>query len=189
MLTAPSILHKSDNFKALKSGCFGNRLKNWTAQEFLSIYRTVSNSSKYAIRYLGDAGGAWCIYRIERADVPDTIKRIMAEGAELSRITINEMAPPQCSTLNCEYLNIAQGFLHYSTANLPMREALALHAKNTSGLQARVLLRSYLTEASYSDLEALFELYPDHVIELSAFSCFLGDLPGRNAVVWEVRKY
>jgi len=35
----------------------------------------------------------------------------------------------------------------------------------------------------------LLDLYPDHVIEFSAAEVFVGDRPGRNAVVWEVRKY
>ena len=27
------------------------------------------------------------------------------------------------------------------------------------------------------------------VIEVSVYDCCLGDLPGRNALVWEVRRY
>ena len=51
------------------------------------------------------------------------------------------------------------------------------------------LLRRHLCLSSLADLEAIVELYPDHVIELGAYSCNVGVIPWRNAVIWEVRRY
>ena len=57
------------------------------------------------------------------------------------------------------------------------------------GTAADALLRQYLNENSYDDLMNLLDFYPDHVVELSALDHCFGTVPGRNAVVWEVRRY
>lgn len=50
-------------------------------------------------------------------------------------------------------------------------------------------LNRWLTPDSLSDLRELLQLYPDHVVEFTALDSNLGTLPGRNAVIWEVRQY
>lgn len=57
------------------------------------------------------------------------------------------------------------------------------------GSAALVLLDNILNPASREDLEHLLLEYPGHVIELSALDVCFGTVPGRNAVIWEVRKY
>ncbi len=54
---------------------------------------------------------------------------------------------------------------------------------------ARRLLAEVLNPNSAADLAALLELYPCHVVELSALDVCFGSCQGRNAVVWEVRAY
>jgi hypothetical protein len=46
-----------------------------------------------------------------------------------------------------------------------------------------------MTPSSYADLEVLLERYPDHVFEISVWASCLGDTPGRNAIIWEIRRY
>ncbi len=57
------------------------------------------------------------------------------------------------------------------------------------GLEARMLLRRHLNPSSHEDLWALIDLYPEHVYELSTLECCFGTIPGRNAIIWEVRQY
>lgn len=57
------------------------------------------------------------------------------------------------------------------------------------GSAADVLLKWILNENSYDDLMAVLDAFPDHVVELTALDNCFGTVPGRNAVVWEVRKY
>lgn len=57
------------------------------------------------------------------------------------------------------------------------------------GSAATAFLRHVLNGNSYDDLELLLDGYPDHVIELSALSRCYGTCPGRNSVIWEVRRY
>ena len=35
----------------------------------------------------------------------------------------------------------------------------------------------------------IVDKYPDHLLEVAVYNCCLDDLPNRNALVWEVRKY
>lgn len=170
----------------MTAGLWGNRLKIWPLEEFVD---EGNPSARYVLRYLGSAGGAWCFYHLMVDQIPEYVKRIISEGGDPSLITVNLQAPPHLSTFNAEYLNEGKGYLFYSTAALPMREALRIYPQHTDGFRARCLLRHFLSPASYSDFEPILESYPDHVIEISAFSCHLGDLPGRNAIVWEVRQY
>lgn len=54
---------------------------------------------------------------------------------------------------------------------------------------AYAVLKEKLNVGSWCDLWTLLDKYPDHVIELSATEQEFGTIPGRNAVIWEVRKY
>lgn len=170
----------------MSAGLWGNRLAIWPLADFVDDGNLLA---RYVLRYLGAAGGAWCFYHLMAEQIPEAVMRIVSEGGDPSLITVNRQAPPHLSTLNAEYLNEGRGWLFYSIAPLPMREALRLHPRHADGLRARLILKHFLSPASYADLEPILECYPDHVIEVSAFSCCLGDLPGRNAVVWEVRQY
>lgn len=64
-----------------------------------------------------------------------------------------------------------------------------LKPREWRGSAARVLLDHLLNANSRDDLEVLLDEFPDHVVELTALSCEFGTCPGRNAVVWEVRRY
>lgn len=57
------------------------------------------------------------------------------------------------------------------------------------GSAAVCLLSSLLNPNSYDDLQTLFDAYPDHIVEVSVLDRCLGTVPGRNTVVWEVRRY
>lgn len=57
------------------------------------------------------------------------------------------------------------------------------------GSAALLLLRTALNENSFDDLMTLLDDYPDHVVELSATDKCYGTHPGRNAIIWEVRRY
>ena len=70
-----------------------------------------------------------------------------------------------------------------------MREALAEQFEVVVGLQADQMLRREMTPSSYEDWRLLLDKYPGHVLEVSIYGCCLGDIPSRNALVWEVRRY
>lgn len=57
------------------------------------------------------------------------------------------------------------------------------------GSAAVALLDHVLNDNSRDDLDVLLETFPDHVVEFSALDVCFGTVPGRNAIVWEVRSY
>lgn len=54
---------------------------------------------------------------------------------------------------------------------------------------AIVLLRSVLNNDSYADLRLVLDMYPSHVVEITALDRCLGRDRLRNGIVWEVRAY
>ena len=57
------------------------------------------------------------------------------------------------------------------------------------GPRAQLILKRVLSAGSYEDFLVLGEMYPNATIEFTAYEIFVGDIPGRNAVIWEVRNY
>jgi hypothetical protein len=105
------------------------------------------------------------------------------------RVNFNESAPDERLVLQGEVSRFVGGlYLRYSTLKLPMRSAMK-DARDVGGASAQAILRGVLTGSSYEDLDALLELYPDAVVEFGAYAKCLGAIPGRNAVIWEVRAY
>lgn len=58
-----------------------------------------------------------------------------------------------------------------------------------TGIRAKCLLDKHLNAASREDLREVMSAHRGCVIELSALDRCIGRIPGRNAVVWEVRNY
>lgn len=58
-----------------------------------------------------------------------------------------------------------------------------------NGIRAVYILKHFLNENSYDDLQCLMEQYPESTIEMSCTNKCLGTIPHRNAVIWEVRNY
>ena len=70
-----------------------------------------------------------------------------------------------------------------------MRDAPATAPETAQRLRSDLLLKLAMTPASHDDWNLLLGQYPGHVLEVSIYDRCLGDTPGRNALVWEVRRY
>jgi hypothetical protein len=142
-------------------------------------------------------GGGPCVYDLK----PDQVASVIADwsllGIPTDRIMLNEAMPKNEVVLQGEYLNDifvmedrpVWSYLYYSKEPLHMRDALKAVPETAYNLRADLLLRMAMTPSSYEDWLVLLDKYPAHVLEFSVFSHCVGDTPGRNAVVWEVRKY
>jgi hypothetical protein len=82
-----------------------------------------------------------------------------------------------------EYPQIHDGWTWRNSMQHPDRR------KAWSGTAARMILARHMNANSREDLDILLAEYPGHVVEFSACETCLGDTPGRNCVVWEVRNY
>jgi hypothetical protein len=178
-----TINSKREFYRLYFAGAFGNALRTWPTCEAL-------NASGYGgtvtIREAGRAGGGFCRYSVPVSEV----RRVLLEAhVDPSRVTFNESAPDHQLVAQGEVARLVGGLaLRYATAKRPMREAMAT-ARDVTGATAVAVLRSALSESSYDDIEALLDLYPDAVVEFSAYAGLVGNAPGRNAIVWEVRNY
>ena len=79
--------------------------------------------------------------------------------------------------------------LLYTKVKKPMNIALKEKEISVNDLKAIMILKGNLSSSSYSDLETLLETFPDSVVEFSTYSILVGNIKGRNTVIWEVRNY
>jgi hypothetical protein len=188
MLDKFDIINKRIHYQTYSSGFYGTKLRIWGTYD---SYVESEFSGFVVIRYLGKGGGKYCYYNVRKEDVINKINYILKDGGELDRITINEQAPDQHIVLQGEYWNGAENinYFMYSDLKSQMRDALKRKKLYSIGYRTLVMFEYFMTPSSYADFNVLCELFPDHVIELSIYSICVGDIKGRNVLVWEVRKY
>jgi len=176
------ILTKPRMYEALSAGRFGNCFRVWRhASELVAA----GYDGLVGVR-CADAPGSPCYTQISTDDA-------LAIGADLERQGLRpvyyEAAPDTWIVLQGEVSREAGGlYLCYSTLRRSMREAL-WQARYAWGMAARVILAQALSASSWADLEALLDMYPDHVVEFTAYDAPVGCLRGRNACIWECRAY
>jgi hypothetical protein len=167
-------------------GDFGNKLRAWPT---LEAFSAANFAGTVSLRYSGPQGGAWLKYDVRPSEVEAWAARWIAEGAKRELIQINESAPDERIVVQGEAVRSTEGLaLFCSREKTKMRTALR-NGKQFYGLVAETILKDAMSPGSYDDLQILFEEYPDSVIEVSVYSICLGDTPGRNSIVWEVRNY
>jgi hypothetical protein len=185
----PHLVDRKDTFyKLSRYGCFGNQLRVWdTAEEFTSSGYT----GDIGLRYVGaTGGGVWLGNQISH-DCAVAVRDIVCEqeGLDPQDYRFCEAAPDHLLTIQGEVQRGIWGLdLRYSTLQMNMRNALAKEQHHANGLAALLLLREHLSPASYDDLDILLDWFDGHVVEFAAFSTCVGDTPGRNTLIWEVRK-
>jgi hypothetical protein len=178
---------KAQNYRLWQGGEYGNKLRAW---ENIAAWRCSGFTGLVAFRVREGRGAGPCVYAIHPAAYLRTLDTFSRAGIAFDRIMVNEMAP-RCEILQGEYSNDSLGsreFL-FSRVRLCMREALLCNRQIAHGLRSDLLLCAAMTPSSYADWRLLLDRYPNHVLEVSVYEHCLGDIPGRNALVWEVRQY
>ena len=185
----PTIENKIECYSLYQNGFFGNRPKMWnTCEEIIkSGYKgNVTIRTKDRIGGLGITK-----YNVKLENIEDEISKISLQNVNLSEITFNESMPDNLLLIQGELSRTYEGlYFNYSTEKTPMN--IALRGKNAevaTGIKAKTLLKTNLTDESYQDLEIIMDTFPNDIIEISAWGKNVGDTPLRNAIVWEVRNY
>ena len=192
MPKSTDILNKKQNYALWQSGAFGNKLRAWRTVE---EWRASEYPGLVVLRVLFASGGGPCQYKLSPAYLALEFSAWRLRGVSGDHIMINEMAPDDSIVLQGEYLNDicaiepCWGYFLHSRVQQPMRTALACESRISLGLQSDLLIREAMTPSSYDDWQMLLERYPGHVFEVSIYDRCLGDIPNRNALVWEIRKY
>lgn len=192
-----NIPNKRAFFTLWEAGLLGNRPPLW--RDVRDIPRSIP---RVGFRELGRAGGgAWTL--VPRAEAEATA----AEWTALGRTFVMDgSVPNDKTTLQGELRRTEDGMVSYLCERAswacrqlfpplqpglpPMRQTIAAGWHRHRGyFETLELLNQYLDPSSRDDVDELFDLYPDAVIEFSAFSVNTGNIPGRNTIIWEVRCY
>jgi len=190
------VLRKSQCYRLWQSGAFGNKLRAWRTVE---EWRASGHREPVTLRcLLGPGGRGPCSYDVRPDEVDGILGTWTRLGISREDVMLNEGAPDDAVLVQGEYLNdvvtlgdgeLACGIFYHSLVRRKMRDALAAGARTATGLAATEILRRHMSSASYEDWQDLIGRYPGHVLEVSVYDRYLGDLPRRNALVWEVRRY
>lgn len=175
-----------------EGGAFGNKLRTWNSYMEWVMDRhfcVLPLDALYALRVWAPGGGGPFVADLHDYEVQPAYQRLIDQGWPHSWITLNECAPDDQLLVQGELMRTPNHlYFRYNTQPMRMREGMRI-AKDMEGVRVREALKHWLTPSSYSDLEELLEEYPDSVIELSAYRTNVGNCPGRNMLVWEIREY
>lgn len=184
ILKNKKILLKEDYYLLYNSGLLGNKAITWNNfEDFLK-----SNHNLVCIR--SKDVGIKTRYNIPREKAEEEMKAMFLEGCKREDLRFNQSMPDQHLSVQGEIMITETGlYVLYSKLKKPMKQGLAEQSLHASGLLAAKILEHYLSPSSLSDIQALLELFPDSIIEFSAYDIPVGNLPGRNTIIWEVRNY
>jgi hypothetical protein len=184
----PSVItSKEQMYQLLQGGAFGN-----TTRQYLSLDEWFQRSKDLDVAFWGvrtmTPGGPCRLYCPD-SEVASTARDYLAQG---HRINISMMVDAVCTvTLWADVYDSETGLtvygVEYPGKGASWRKDMSSRGRQYSLLESRMLLQRHLNPSSLADLEELRELWPGHVYELSACNRCLGTIPGRNAVIWEVR--
>lgn len=190
------ILVKQHNYRLWQGGEFGNKLRAWRT---VNEWRDSGFAGLVMLRTLLSVGGSGpARHNLRPDEVDDVVQEWSGLNIPTDAIMVNEVAPDESVVLQGEYRNDIVSYgtgdstwacFYYSRVVKHMREALAEQSEVVVGLQADQMLRREMTPSSYEDWRLLLDKYPGHVLEVSIYGRCLGDIPGRNTLVWEVRRY
>lgn len=179
-ITPSSITSKTEWFRVLATGGIGN---SWQPYGPVEEWRAKGRPGDLLCLRENRPGGR-CYYNL----TPEEVEGLIAFHADCEWASVSPMCP-SCETLNAEVMRGVFGLeVRYAEGVGTMRAAMA-RASHASGLKAQLLLQKHLDAASYDDLTEILDLYPDHVVELTAFAWSIGSCGNRNTVIWEVRRY
>lgn len=193
------VKNKEEAARLYSEGMFGNCMPMWSYEELVKYLLantdhifTICNK-KWVIRYK-IPGSKWMAYDLKFDDLENFIyNAVVFEGAKKDYFTIQPTTPDHNVILNAELSRGHQFYpgwqLRYSELPMKMRPALLHGERNASGLAALEIVKKVMTPESYSDLMDLFEIYEDSVMEFTVWKDCLGNVAGRNSIVWEVRNY
>lgn len=173
-----TIRSKIEYYRLWRAGVLGNRPRTWATLEDL-----LKSGWPGPVTLRSTQVGFKTKYDL-------SIKEAATCASLTVGATFNESLPDDKLLIQGEAMRGERGLeLTYSIIRKPMKLALAEETRWANGVVAKALLDHYLWPPSRDDFEALWDLYPDSVIEFGAYSIAVGDQPHRNTLIWEVRNY
>ena len=182
------IKDKKEYYQKYDLGLFGNRALIWDSYKEL-----LESDWRGEVCIRGKGNGiprANVRYNIPFKKLREEIDYLRKKGFPKEILRFNQSMPDNFLSIQGEVIDYIHGFeLTYTLIKKPMNIGLMEETKFARGLTAKIILRSRMDSSSFEDLLALFEIYPESAVEFSTYETFVGDIPGRNTVFWEVRNY
>ncbi len=182
-----SVKTKAQMYAMIQAGVFGNIVPLWFNLNDWEQSPEFHRYEFWGVR--SQVPGGPCFLNCPRAEVRATFLRPDFQAAVPNiSIMIDRILRVH---LWADVYDSEQGLVLYGIEYPPpggsWRQLMGPQGRQYGLLESRLLLRKHLNASSLSDLEALRDLYPGHVYELSVCDRNFGTIPGRNAVLWECR--
>jgi hypothetical protein len=184
-----TITHKAHMYKLLARGALGNTTPQYFSVEEWEASPEYDKYEWWGVRTLTPGGP--CRLNCPKGEIAATARsqEFSAHGVNISCM----LDRIRTVTLWGEVCELPSGLtaygIEYPPKNGSWRALMPFQGKTWEGTAARLLLRRHLNENSYDDLCDLLDKWPGHVVEFSAVDGMFGTMPGRNAIIWEVRQY
>lgn len=185
----PPVLTKTDFYRRFLAGEFGNRGPIWFDYESWcldcrSLVNLMSEDARFMIRSSKPGG-----FNQANLESHEVVAMWLVHSRK-EQLSISLMCPHDRQTINGELQRDHRGLcLMYSSVKAPMRQSLAAGGRQVFGMQAHEVLDANVYTPDREWLMELLDLYPDHVVEFTAFRIYWGVVPLSKCAVWEVRKY
>ena len=193
-----TIATKSEFYALYELGYFGNRALAWKSYEEVLASGW---KGKICVRSKKGIDRKKPIYNFP---IEHVLKEMKRRGFVPEESTFNQSMPDEHLLIQGEIRRIGdkpfngnlqtalkcRGLgLRYTTVKKPMNEALREEDLWAQGLEASLILQRNLCSSSHSDIMDLLDIFPNDVIEFSTYDIAVGNIPGRNTVIWEVRNF
>lgn len=183
------ITSKKRMYELLTAGALGNTLPAWFDLDEWQADPDAMQHRLWGIRSL-QSGNKHMKLDVPRDEVPRYVREYHSGVANITPM-IDEWSIFRCEVVETKFEPF--GLRVFGTdacaRTLKWREALRETGREWLGVQAVEVLRRYLSANDYDDVCLLLDRYPGHVIEMTVCDREVGKIPGRRAVIWEVRAY
>jgi hypothetical protein len=181
----PPIISKQQMYSLLSSGQLGNTIPQYFSVADWEESDDYHLKARWCVRTLTPGGP--CLLDLPRDDVRSVAESFRPHGVNISimvaSVTRNTlMADVWVGTHGLEVYGI-----EWPAVDANWRRDMPRMGRTFRLLAARGVLARHLNDCDRADLDELLDLYPGHVVELSAYDRCVGIYPHRKAVIWEVR--
>jgi len=187
------IKDKEDYYFLYEKGFFGNKALTWNSVEEIAKSKW---DKLICIRGKRGIPRSKSRFNFTFEETINYLNELEREGIPREKMTFNQSMPDENLTIQGEVTREGKLvgrsadyiYLTYSTIKEPMNLALEKETLYMQGLNALFKIKGVMDAPSYDNLNELFELFPESVIEFSCYDIPVGNLK-RNTIFWEVRNY
>jgi hypothetical protein len=188
----PPVLNKTDMYRRLAAGEFGNTLQSWNDLDKWKAEAPVGRWPLWGVRSEASRADPRFRLNVPAAEVGAYCRGHFPNGGyNLTPMIVDCCVSLRAVVHECDYGHPFGTRVDFVVGErgTPWREAFKKYGTHSHGVIARNLLELHLWPNDLANLRRLLRDYPKHAVELSACDRAVGVVPNRNSVCWEVRLY